>query len=313
VRHSPSIAAAAIGCALFTLNAWALAGVQTAFTVVDVSTDFTLLYDRTIELPVEQRAAAFRSELTRRLSGFYSPGRFGADPERYDALMRASIEQFPKIRARFNSIAVEFQTMLAPAVESFRRVFDDLGPLGPVYLLHSLGELDGGTRTIDGDRRLVFGADVMAATHRFQNEQPFFHHELFHFYHADLLGQCQGVWCSLWREGLAVHVASVLNPRAGDDELLLTYPQPLRSAIDANLATAVCAVSANLDSTNNTPYFSSGRSLPGLPPRFGYYVGYLVAREAARTQSIQQLAHLSAQESRRTVADALARLAACPR
>lgn len=129
--------------------------------------------------------------------------------------------------------------------------------------------------------------------------------------HARFFSTCQGMWCNLWREGLAVYVSSVLNATASDAELLLTSPQPLRRTIDANLTAAVCAVSANLDSTNNAPYFSSGRSVPGLPPRLGYYVGYLVAREAGRTRSIQDMVRWPAQHSRAIVVDALSSLATC--
>ncbi len=53
-------------------------------------------------------------------------------------------------------------------------------------------------------------------------------------------------------------------------------------------------------------------SIRVLPPRFGYYVGYLVVREAARTHTLQQLAHLSVAEARPVVDAALASLATCP-
>jgi hypothetical protein len=59
------------------------------------------------------------------------------------------------------------------------------------------------------------------------------------------------------------------------------------------------------------PLFYGQAHLPGLPPRFAYYVGYLVAREAARTRSLHQLAHLAVDDARPVVAAALASLAAC--
>ena len=56
------------------------------------------------------------------------------------------------------------------------------------------------------------------------------HHELFHLYHSRAFEGCDAVWCGLWREGLAVHVAAELNPGASDAELVLTMPVPLRAA-----------------------------------------------------------------------------------
>ena len=58
--------------------------------------------------------------------------------------------------------------------------------------------------------------------------------------------------------------------------------------------------------------FFGQAGLDGLPPRFGYYVGYLVAREAARTHHLQALAHLSPEDARPVVENALAALARCP-
>jgi hypothetical protein len=46
----------------------------------------------------------------------------------------------------------------------------------------------------------------------------------------------------------------------------------------------VCAVATRLSSTDSADYaslFSNGSPIEKLPPRFGYYVGYLVATEAA--------------------------------
>jgi hypothetical protein len=73
-------------------------------------------------------------------------------------------------------------------------------------------------------------------------------------------------------------------------------------------------VSKLLDSKDPADYaglFSSGPVMPGLPPRVGYFVGYLVAEEAARDRSVMKLAHLDNAAAREVVNVALRRLARC--
>ena len=162
---------------------------------------------------------------------------------------------------------------------------------------------------------LLFGADVIARLHMGHDIRPFFHHELFHLYHQRRFTSCEAVWCGLWTEGLAVYVAKSLNPKATDEDLLLTQPEPLRPAVDRNRDLAVCTVVAQLDSKDETigaALFSSGRLRPELPPRFGYFVGYLAAGEMGRTSSPKQLASMTPAQVRPALEAALRRLATCP-
>lgn len=174
--------------------------------------------------------------------------------------------------------------------------------------------MDGGTRTVDGHTYMIFGTDVMARIYEPGGTTPFFHHELFHFYHKAYFGECEAFWCSLWSEGLATYVSEQLNPGADDRAMLLTLPEPIRPAVDANLNYAVCEARSRLDSeemSDYAPFFFGNAHIERLPPRSGYYIGYLVAKEAGRTRTVQQLAHLSVAEARPIVEAALASLAQC--
>lgn len=125
---------------------------------------------------------------------------------------------------------------------------------------------------------------------------------------------CEETWCALWAEGLATLVAHRLNPGATDAQLLLTSPKPLRPEVEKDRRAAVCAVASRLDSKNADDFgglFSSGPEINGLPPRFGYYVGYLVAEEAAKGQTLVQLAHLDQKSAREVVNASLKQLATC--
>ena len=60
----------------------------------------------------------------------------------------------------------------APA--RFGRAFPDYRPTMPTYLLHSLGEMDGGTRDLGGSIALLFGADMIARYHDAASIGPYF-------------------------------------------------------------------------------------------------------------------------------------------
>jgi len=284
--------------------------------LIDLTPAFAAAWERTASLPESERVDAFDAAFAQRLPGFYDPARFKSPKgaERYRARLLKSLAAFPADRAGIEDVSQRFSGMFQPALASFEARFGPMTGYPPVYLVHSLGEFDGGTRDLPQGSRLLFGADVIARIHAGHDIQPFFHHELFHIYHARSFHDCEPVWCSLWAEGLAVYVASQLNPHASDDELLLTVPEPIRPAVEANRAAAVCAAAQRLDSTDDkdlSALFSSGRLSPELPPRFGYYVGFLVAGELGKTRSLQQLAKLDREQARPLVEAALRSLADC--
>jgi hypothetical protein len=285
------------------------------YRLIDLSDEFAAAYDRTEGMPMPLRVKAFQTDVAALFPDFYGRTRFRElSAAQYDARIARAIEGFPAVREAYARKASSFAALLDPAYASFTRAFPDMGEFGDVYLLHSLGEMDGGTRGFSAGNVLIFGADVMGRAHPYDDEEPFFHHELFHVYHQRTFAGCSQVWCSLWSEGLAVHVARTLNPDATDAQLLLTVPEDIPAAVDPNLREAVCTVRSRLQSEANgdiNALFSSSRLNARLPPRFGYYVGYLVAREAGRTRSIRELAQLNVEQARPVVEAALARLANC--
>ena len=203
--------------------------------------------------------------------------------------------------------------MLAPARDEFARHFPDLAPIGDVYLLHSLGEMDGGTRTIGGRRYLVFGADVMAQLLCAGRGAAIFQHELFHVYHDQFFAGCGTIGCALWREGLAVYVSEALNPGATDSALGLTMPRPIRAEVDANLPAAVsrCGRASPPNAARTMRRSSRAAERSTGCRRASLTTWYLVARDLARTRSLQELAHLPPAEAMPLVDATLAGLADC--
>jgi hypothetical protein len=286
--------------------------------LVDTIPDFTAAWTATQDLPDDQRGPAFEAAFAHALPNFYDTARFSSEKSKaaYQARLLRNLKSFPQDRAGIEDVERRFSGMFAPALTTFEARFGPMRGYAPIYLVHSLGEFDGGTRDLPQGGRLLFGADVIAKLHAGRDVQPFFHHELFHILHQRSFGGCAAVWCSLWREGLATYVASQLNPGATDETLLLTVPEPIRPEVDAHRAVAVCAVAARLDSTNDkdfAPLFTFERLGPGTPPRFGYYVGFLVAQELGKTRSLEQLTALNQTQAKPLIVAALNKLAVCPK
>lgn len=283
-------------------------------TVVNLADDFTRFWDATQAMPLPDRIAAFKRDVGGKLPAFYGIARFeGALPQPvHDEFIGNAITSFPTIRPVYVAKVAAFEAGLQRDSRSFREAFPDFTQTAPIYLLHSLGEMDGGTRTLDGKSALIFGADVMARAHQgWRSEAPFFHHELFHVYHEPRLGTCDAIWCSLWSEGLATYVAETLNPGSSEAELLLTYPDDMAARTRAALLPTLLGIAAALESVDDAVYsdlFNGGDQKGALPRRRGYYVGLLVAREIGRTHDLKQMAKLSAAEAKPLVTAALQRL-----
>ena len=308
------LAAAFLACALVTAQA-AAAPKKADLRFVDVTAE----YDKTAEAAVKlkddkAKVALFEKRMTTVADGFYARSR---KPEKYDERVLGNLKAYPERREKILAVSREFQKLFGPARASFEKAFGPVSSPQPVYLLHSLGEMDGGTRDNLNSKKstLMFGADVMARIHYGRDMTPFFHHELFHVYHEPMMPDCEATWCSLWEEGLATYVAQQLNPQAGDGALLLDMPAPIRPAVDANRTAAFCAVKPLLNSEKEedyAPLFYGSQHLPGFPARMGYYIGYLVAADIGKTHTLKQLAALKPADVKPLIEASFERMASCP-
>lgn len=284
--------------------------------LVDTTDEFSRIWDATAALPDAERTAAFKAEFAKVLPGFYDHRRFdGMTEAKYDQRLLEGLKAYPGQRSGIARVSKEFTQLMAPARASFEKAFGPMTGYRPLYLVNSFSEFDGGTRELSDGSHLMFGADMIDKLYKATPIQPFFHHELFHLYHGRTFS-CEPLWCSLWTEGLAVYVASKLNADATDESLLLTFPVPLRAAVENDRAAAICSVAAKMDSTDSADYppLFQGRPQPGakFPPRYGYYVGYLVAQDLGRSRSLEQLAALGPTEAEPLIKASLRAMADCP-
>jgi len=276
----------------------------TALEIQNLAGDFVSFWDATRGRPIAERVATFKTTIGSRFAEFYGIERYAGHltQEDQDARIAKAIESFGPIRDAYIAKISQFNTDLTRHLATFKAAFPDFHSETPIYLLHSLGEMDGGTRDLNGKSYLIFGVDGMVHYHTGTNEAAFFHHELFHLYHQQLIGECKesGIWESLWHEGLAVYVSHVLDPDANDKEMLLDLPESTVAKTEAQLPAAfeqLEQVLAKDDEALYPPLFQFKKDQTGLPPRRGYFLGYLVAREIGKTRDLRALAKLSCHDA----------------
>jgi len=266
----------------------------------DLSQAFVDFYDRTQVMDDGARLLAFKSQVGSLYPAFYSP-RGGRTQEQQDRMILGSLSRFPEIRDKYVAAQRAFPAAYAGAISHFRRFFPNSTAALPTYFLHSLGEMDGGSREIDGRSVMVFGADVIARIHTPETIGPFFDHELFHVENGASFPECDPIWCAVWMEGLATAAAETMNPGIDPAGLMLTLPRPIQPEIDADWLNALCLARAKLDSTDPEDYramfLAGGAPEQSYPPRWGYYVGYRVAQRLLRNHSLADLAHMGAAEA----------------
>lgn len=283
---------------------------------VDLTDDFDRIWEQTKTVSDERRVETFQTDFERLLPGFYSAKRVSdfIKPERYHAMILQGLKDYPQQRAGIRRVSREFIALSTPARREFEGYFGPMRGYPPIYLVHSFGEFDGGTRDLKDGNHLMFGADMIDRLYGNKPIKPLVEHELFHLMHHRTFKDCHAVWCNLWEEGLATYVASKFNPWADDAALGLTVPAPIRPEVEANRQAAICAVRQRVDSEKSedyAPLFYGNQKLPGLPARMGYYVGLLVVQEIGQTRDLKQLAAMQPDELRPLIVQTLDKLANC--
>jgi len=290
--------------------AFTVAGAQAADVQVrNIAPEFVKVYDATAALPMPERVRAMRESLMAQYPEFYGRRK----PANMDKVVQMAIEGFPQVRTAYLDKAQKFGASLGQHMSTFSATFPSYQNTAPIVLVHSLGEMDGGPRELGGKVHLVFGADVMAALNPTGNAAPLFHHELFHLMHQKKFScETSPVWAALWGEGLAVYASAVMNPGSNERELLLDVPNDMAAATRAQLPAAWAHVTTVFDSTDDKvaqELFTMSAKGATLPVRRGYYLGYLVAKEAGKTRDLAALSSLDCKQARELVEATVLKLA----
>jgi hypothetical protein len=286
-----------------------------SYRVVDLMPAFWQFWSRAERRPVDEQAMLFQQMLVARYPDVYTAPVIGlkADVPLAEGFEGRYGQWLPMLSphiAAMRRVSDRIATDLPRYERSFREAFPDMDYRGEVYFLNSLGGFDGATRTVKGATALLFGVDMIAYVYGADADpQAFFHHELFHIYHSQFLtaDDATPLYLSLWQEGLAEHVAKSLNPSASG-VMLFGLPTDMPERARPMVPQLARELRAQMDSTSRDIYarfFLGGAGSGTMPPRSGYYVGYLVAERVGRNRTLKELSTMRGPSLRSLVDDVL--------
>jgi hypothetical protein len=278
-----------------------------ACQTTDLMLAFWSFWDRAKGEPVARQYELF-VDLVQKPNAAVYQGVFAGAPKPPAEFVPDALAKVPELQARMRALSSRLAAELPRELDAFRKSFPGFQCSIPVYFVFSGGAFDGATREVSGKRALMFGLDVIAR--RNEELSPLFVHELFHVYHGQVVpdGPSTVSW-GLWEEGLATYVSRKLNPDTPEQKVCCLPPL---DAMNEDLPRIAGDLLARLDSAEKSDYarfFLGGQDLD-IPARSGYYVGYLVAREAGKTHTLEQLAAMTPGDVRALEEKELRRLAA---
>jgi hypothetical protein len=271
----------------------------------DLMPAFWSFWEKARGLPPEEQFRLFDATVIQPNAAVYA-GIFEEVPKPPAEFVPASFDRVPAIESSMRALSARLTADLPAELAAFRRTFPKFRCAVPVYFLYSAGAFDGATRDVAGKESLMFGLDVIA---RLEEElSPLVAHELFHVYHGEAVDEESKAFSwSMWEEGLASYVSRRLNP-ALPEEKICCLPQIDR----ADLPKIAAAALGLLDSESREDYaryFLGGQKESEVPARSGYYLGYLVASEAGKTHTLEELAAWSPRQVRAAAEKTLRQLA----
>jgi hypothetical protein len=270
-------------------------------TIHDLVQPFLSYWKRSKDLSIERKVERLKKEIIPLFPEFYNTRieRWSKRGKTPDKELASQINEFPLIEANFTKKANELSQVIDQSLKTFINEFPEMNPYFDIYVIHSLGEMDGGTRQYGKKNYFILGIDGMVKYHKdFTSEVPFFHHELFHVYHGQYLTEDMIFWIALWGEGLATYTAEKLNPHAPIEELMLS--KSVITNINKNIEFYWKDILAKLESRDENEYekyFLMSSTDKKIVNRAGYYLGYLIAKEAGKTKSMSELVKLKPDET----------------
>ena len=262
------------------------------------------------QVPAEQYRLF--EKLVRKPNGAVYEGVFQGARKPPAEFVPRSFETVPAIEASMRELSERLSAELPGELDAFRKAFPRFQCSTPVYFVYSAGAFDGATREVGGKTALMFGLDVIA---RLKEElSPLVVHELFHVYHGEVVAEDPDTFgWALWSEGLATYVSRRLNPKVPEQEVCCLPPiGPVQAAMDRIVPEALKLLDSE-KREDYARYFLGGATDLDIPPRSGYYLGYLIATEAGKTRTLEQLAALTPAEVRALEVAELERLGGAPR
>jgi hypothetical protein len=283
--------------------------------VVDLMPPFWRFWDAAKDQPQSAQLLLFDEMVVKEHPEVYRESVLGVGSNEPGPRIADFLRGAPANIAAMRKLSDSLEGDLPLYLSDFQKAFPDFACQNPIYLLVSLGAFDGGVRAVNGYPALLFGVDVIARVHPQDELGALFDHELFHMYHRQITGMGGGrgdpLYRALWEEGLATYVSGVLNPGVSESAIL-GRPEDLAARAKPHLPQIARELVQNMDSTSPDLYqtfFLGDSARKDIPPRSGYCVGLLIARELGQGHSLQQLAKMNGESLRSTIRRMLQKMA----
>jgi hypothetical protein len=283
--------------------------------VVNLMPPFWRFWDAAKDQPQSAQLQLFDEMVVKEHPEVYRESVLGAGSNGSGPRIADFLRSAPPNIAVMRKLSDSLEADLPLYLSGFQKAFPDFACQNPIYFVVSLGAFDGGVRSVNDSPALLFGVDVIARIHPENELGALFDHELFHMYHRQITGMGGGsgdpLYRALWEEGLATYVSGVLNPQVSESAIL-GHPEDLAARTRPLLSAIAGELLRNMDSTSPDIYqafFVVNSARKDIPPRSGYYVGLLIARELGQRYSLQQLATMNGESLRSTIGGMLQKMA----
>lgn len=273
--------------------------------LVNLMPAYWQVVEESVGLKSAEQIERFREKLVIPNDDLYGENGVGfASSQALDQAILQSLARSRRDHASALAKETYLQQHLPELVQEFQRRFPDFRCDFPIYLLPSLGQMDGAGRKVNGRPAMLLGVDVIAVVHETDEMAVFLDHELFHRYHfqaagmSDDDGERAPIWKALWVEGLATHASKEL---AGVSYGAALFDRGLVKNANAKFPDLIAEITENFDKIDRKAYSRLFMGQPpgtDPPPRSGYYIGALAAQELAKTMTMAQMAHLTDGDAR---------------
>lgn len=270
--------------------------------VIDLNSKFLNFWDQVYNKPTEQQVTQFQTQIVPLFPEFYN-NRFSEWKGQGTSItegLKKSFDYFSTVESKYRQKSELVTSEITVALKAFKSRFPDFKDDFDVFLLNSLFSMDGGTRVFNGKVYFIFGIDSILKYHNGDNDTPFYHHELFHMYHRQFGNAGDLFYESLWAEGLATYVSSLMNPNSGWKNLLLDVPSGLVAICDSKMDFLLKDIDPRLEKSDSSEdyrlYFLGSSKEGQIPSRAGYYIGYLLAKKINESMPLEKMITLHGED-----------------
>lgn len=291
-------------------------GQQTSFQTLNIMDDFWKFWKQAEQVDTPTQVKLFREMVINPHKDIFS----GFTGERTDEELIRYVKALPGFVPKMRKITQKLDKELPTQIANFKRAFPDMNWQGTAVFMPNYGQTDSGGGIIGGKHYQLFGVDSIALEYGENADLTvLFSHELFHLYYGQFHSEMNGknrekgeipLYWLVWNEGLATYASQRLNPNAGLEQIFLN--QQVKTEIAPHLPRLAKKILENFDNGNPDiwrPFMAAEKISDEIPPRSGYYVGYMVARELGRKMSLRRLARYRDKDLRERMKKALKRFA----